>query len=325
MIVPRMMSALVMAAVISAWAASVPAQSFPVRPITIIVPFPPGGVTDPVARAVAAKIQESTGQPVVVDNRPGAGGVVAAEIAKRAPADGYTVFFSNFATHAVNVTLYNKLPYDPVRDFQPLTKIIATQSMLVVPVDSPAKTPADLVAMAKSKPNGLTFASQGIGAGGHLQGEMFKKMTGAPLTHVPYKGSGPALQDMLAGRVDLFFDAFIPAGPHTRDGKLRALAVTSKTRSKLYPDLPTMEELGFKGMELDAWFGMFVPAGTSQPVVRKLHEEFVKAIRSPDLTKRFTDLGLDIVTNTPEEFAAQIVSDITRLGQVVRDAGAKVD
>ena len=312
-------------AVLLAWTALASAQSFPVRPITIIVPFPPGGVTDPVARAVAQKIQESTGQSVLVDNRPGAGGVVAAEIAKRAPADGYTVFFSNFATHAVNVTLYTKLPYDPVKDFQPLTKIISTQSMLVVPADSPAKTPADLVALAKSRPNGLTYASQGIGAGGHLQGEMFKKMTGVNLTHVPYKGSGPALQDMLAGRVDLFFDALVTAGPHAREGKLRALAVTSKARSKLYPDLPTMEELGFKGMELDAWFGMFVPAGTPQPVVRKLHEEFVKAVRSPDLVKRFTDLGLDVVTNTPEEFAALIASDIAKLGQVVRDSGAKVD
>ena len=315
----------ILAAVLLAWAALASAQTFPVRPITIIVPFPPGGVTDPVARAVGQKIQESTGQSVLIDNRPGAGGVVAAELAKRAPPDGYTVFFSNFATHAVNVTLYTKLPYDPVKDFQPITKIIATQSMLVVPVGSPAKTPADLVALAKAKPNGMTYASQGIGAGGHLQGEMFRKMTGVTLTHVPYKGSGPALQDMLAGRVDLFFDALITAGPHTREGKLRALAITSKTRSNLYPDLPTMEELGFNGMELDAWFGMFVPAGTPQPVVRKLHEEFVKAIRSPDLVKRFTDLGLDVVTNTPEEFAALIASDIVKLGQVVRDSGAKVD
>ena len=312
-------------AALLAWTALASAQSFPVRPITIIVPFPPGGLTDPVARAVGLKIQESTGQSVLIDNRPGAGGVVAAEIAKRAPPDGYTVFFSNFATHAVNVTLYTKLPYDPVKDFQPLTKIISTQSMLVVPADSPAKTPADLVALANSKPNGLTYASQGIGAGGHLQGEMFKKMTGMKLTHVPYKGSGPALQDMLAGRVDLFFDALVTAGPHAREGKLRALAVTSKARSKLYPDLPTMEELGFNGMELDAWFGMFVPAGTPQPVVRKLHEEFVKAVRSPDLVKRFTDLGLDVVTNTPEEFAALIASDIAKLGQVVRDSGARVD
>ncbi len=321
----RMTIPLILQAVVLAWAASVSAQNFPVRPITIIVPFPPGGVTDPVARAVAQKIQESTGQSVLVDNRPGAGGVVAAEIAKRAPADGYTVFFSNFATHAVNVTLYSKLPYDPVKDFQPLTKIISTQSMLVVPAESPAKTPADLVAMAKSKPGGLTYASQGIGAGGHLQGEMFKKMTGVNLTHVPYKGSGPALQDMLAGRVDLFFDALVTAGPHAREGKLRALAITSKARSKLYPDLPTMEELGFKGMELDAWFGMFVPAGTPQPVVRKLHEEFVKAARSPDFVKRFTDLGLDVVTNTPEEFTALIAADIAKLGQVVRDSGVKVD
>lgn len=301
------------------------AQSFPSKPITIVVPFPPGGVTDPVARMVGQKITESVGQPVLIDNRPGGGGLIGAEIVKRAAPDGYTLFFGHFGTHSVNPSLYSKLPYDPVRDFQPITMLISTLSLLVVPADSPAKSAAELVALAKTKPGGLNYASQGIGSGGHLLGEMFKAKTGAPLTHVPYRGSAPAIADMLAGRVDLFFDALITSGPYVRDGKFRALGISSKTRSKLFPDVPALAEAGFPDMELDAWFGMFAPAGTPQPVVRKLNEEFVRAMKSPDVYKRFTEQGLEVVTNTPEEFAALINADTVRLGKVVRDSGARAD
>jgi tripartite-type tricarboxylate transporter receptor subunit TctC len=313
------------AALLTLCSAALLAQSYPTRPITIIVPFPPGGVTDPVARSVAQKMTESLGQSVLVDNRPGGSGIIGAELVKRAPADGYTIFFGHFGTHAVNPSLYAKLPYDPVKDFQPITTIISTKSLLVVPADSPAKTLAELIALAKSKPGGLTFASQGIGSGGHLQGEMFRAITGARLSHVPYKGSAPALADILASRVDLFFDALVTSGPHVRDGKLRALAITSKTRSALFPDVPTMTELGFPDIEVDAWFGMFAPAGTPAAVVRRLNTEFVKAVRSHDLSKRLTEQGLDVVTNTPEEFAALIARDTVKLGKVVRDSGAKVE
>jgi tripartite-type tricarboxylate transporter receptor subunit TctC len=301
------------------------AQTFPSKPITIVVPFPPGGVTDPVARTVGQRMSENLKQPVIVDNKPGASGIIAAEYVKKAPADGHTVLMGFTGAFAVNPSLYSKLPYDPMKDFQPVTLLISTPHILVVPADSPAKSAADVVAMAKTKPAGLTFASQGIGAGGHLLGEMLKAQTKANLTHVPYKGSAPALQDMLAGRVDLFFDAIVTSLPYVREGRLKVLAIANKTRSPLLPDVPTMAEAGFPGVEMDQWFGMFVPTGTPQPVVRKLNEEFVKAVRSPDIAKSLTERGLDVVTNTPEEFAALIRTDTATLGKVVKESGARVD
>jgi len=301
------------------------AQSFPARPVTLVVPFPPGGVTDPVARFVGQKVTESIGQQVVVDNKPGAAGIIGAEAVKRAAPDGYTLFMGHTGTHAVNQWLYSKLPYDPVKDFVPITLMIQTSHILVVPADSPAKSVADLVAMARTRPNGLTFASQGVGAGGHLLGEMLKMRTGANLQHIAYKGSAPALQDMLAGRVDLFFDAIITSGPHIREGRLKALAVASKNRLRWFPDVPTMAEAGFPGIELDFWFGLFAPAGTPPAVVRKLNEEFVKALKAPDVVKRFGDQGLEVVSDSPEEFAVLIAADAARLGKVVRDSGARAD
>jgi tripartite-type tricarboxylate transporter receptor subunit TctC len=301
------------------------AQAFPTKPITIIVPFPPGGVTDPVARMVGQRMSESIKQPVIIENKPGASGIIAAEQVKRASADGYTVLMGFTGSHAVNPSLYSKLPYDPVKDFQPVTLIISTPHILVVPAESPVKSVADLVALAKTKPGGLTFASQGIGAGGHLLGEMLKAQTKTNLSHVPYKGSAPALQDMLANRVDLFFDAVVTSLPYVREGRLKALAIANKTRSPLLPDVPTMAEAGFPGVEMDQWFGMFVPAGTPQPVVRKLNEEFVRAVRSPDIAKSLADRGLDVVTNTPEEFAAVIRTDTATLGKVVKESGARAD
>ena len=289
------------------------------------MPFPPGGVTDPVARQVGQRLAENVKQPVIVDNKPGASGIIASEYVKKQPADGYTVLFAFTGSHAVNPSLYTKLPYDPQKDFQPVTLIINTPHILVVPADSPAKSVADLVAMAKSKPAGLTFASQGIGAGGHLLGEMFKAQTKTNLAHVPYKGSAPALTDMLAGRVDLFFDAMVTSLPYVKDGKLRALAIANKTRSKLLPDVPTMAEAGFPGVEMDQWFGMMVPAGTPPAVVAKLNEEFIKAVRSPDIEKSLTERGLDVVTSTPDQFAAQIKTDTAVLGKVVKESGAKAD
>src|SRR5215467_12566169 len=246
---------------------AVVAQTFPSRPITLVVPFPPGGVTDPVARFVGQKVAESVGQQVVVENKPGAGGVIGAETVKRAPADGYTLFMGHAGTHAVNPALYTKLPYDPVKDFVPITLMISTAHILVVPADSPAKSVSELVALAKSRPNGLVYASQSVGAGGHLLGEMLKARTGANLHHVPYKGSAPAIQDILAGRVDLFFDAPITSGPHVREGKLKILAAASPRRLRWFPDTPTMAEAGYPGVELDFWFGLFAPAGTPQPVL----------------------------------------------------------
>jgi tripartite-type tricarboxylate transporter receptor subunit TctC len=301
------------------------AQTFPSRPITLIVPFPPGGVTDPVARFVGQKVSDSTGQLVVVENKPGAGGLIGAETVKRAPADGYTLFMGHAGTHAVNQSLYSKLPYDPIKDFAPITLMISTSHILVVPANSPARSVEELVALAKSSPKGLVYASQSIGAGGHLLAEMLRTSTGATFHHVPYKGSAPAIQDILAGRVDMFFDAPITSGPHVREGRMKILASASKQRLRWFPDTPTMAEAGYPGVELDFWFGLFAPAGTPQPVLRRLHEEFAKALRNPEVVKRFTDQGLDVVTNTPEQFAALIAADAARLGKVVRDSGARAD
>ena len=301
------------------------AQAYPSKLVTFIVPFPPGGVTDPVARMVGQKMAESVKQSVIVENKPGASGIIASEFVKRAPPDGYTVLMGFTGSHAVNPSLYSKLPYDPVKDFQPVTVLISTKHVLVVPAESPAKSVADLVALAKKSPKGLTFASQGVGAGGHLLGEMLKARTGTNLAHVAYKGSAPALQDMLANRVDLFFDAIVTSLPHIKDGKLRALAVASPTRAASLPNVPTMAEAGFPGIEMDQWFGMFVPAGTPAPVVAKLHDELVKAVRSPDVSSKITAQGLDVMTTTPDQFSALMKEDAAKLGKVVKDSGAKAD
>jgi tripartite-type tricarboxylate transporter receptor subunit TctC len=228
-------------------------------------------------------------------------------------------------THTVNPHLYASLPYDPIRDFQPITLMMSTSHVLVVPEASPARSVADLEALARSKPEGLTYASQGVGAGGHLLGEMFAARTRAKLQHVPYKGSAPALLDLLAGRVDLFFDAVITSAPHVKAGKLRALATASPRRARVLPEVPTMAEAGYPGIELDFWFALFAPAGTPQEIVRKLHDEFVKALASPDVSSRFTEQGLDIVTSSPEELRALIDADAMRLGRIVREAGVKVE
>ena len=301
------------------------AQAYPSKLITFVVPFPPGGVTDPVARMVGQKMSESVKQSVIVENKPGASGIIASEFVKRSPPDGYTVLMGFTGSHSVNPSLYSKLPYDPVKDFQPVTVLISTKHVLVVPAESPAKSVADLVELAKKSPKGLTFASQGVGAGGHLLGEMLKAKTGTNLTHVAYKGSAPALQDMLASRVDLFFDAIVTSLPHIKDGKLRALAVASPTRSAALPNVPTMAEAGFPGIEMDQWFGMFVPAGTPAPVVAKLHDELVKAVRSPDVSGKITAQGLDVMTTTPEQFAALMKDETVKLGKVVKDSGARAD
>ena len=301
-------------------------QAFPSKPITWILPFPPGGVTDPVARMVGAKVSESIGQQVIIDNRPGAASIIAAEAVKRAPADGYTLLFGHAGSHAVNQSLYAKLSYDPLKDFVPVTNLISTTHVLVVPAASPAKSIAELIALAKSNPKGLNYGSQGIAAGGHLLGEVFKLRAGITLNHVPYKGSGPLVQDLLADRVDLAFDSPITSAPHVRDGKLRALAVASPNRNRNLPGIPTVAEVGYAGMELDFWFGLFAPAGTPPAVVQRLHKEFVAAINNPDVTKKILDTGLDVTTSrSPEEFAALVASDAVRLGKMVKDSGARVD
>jgi tripartite-type tricarboxylate transporter receptor subunit TctC len=301
------------------------AQPFPSRPITVVVPFPPGGVTDTTMRLVGQKITENTGQTVIVDNRPGAGGQIGAEAVKKARPDGYTLYLSNIGSHGINESLYTKLNYDPLKDFESVTLLFSSANLVLVPPSSPAKNMAELVALAKSMGGKMTYASQSIGSGGHISGEIVKSKNSVQLVHVPYKGSAPALIDLVAGRVDFLFDPIITALPFAKEGKVRALGITSDKRSPLAPEIPTLREQGFVGYDVNPWFGISAPAGTPKPVIDSLNAEFRKAMTSPDVAKRLTEQGIDITTGTPEEYTAFIKAETARWRDVVKASGAKVD
>ncbi len=312
--------------ILAAWAVAgaASAQGYPAKPIMLVVPFPPGGI-DNVVRLVTQKASERLGQPIVIENKPGASGIIAAQGVKQAAPDGYTLLLGHAGTHAINQGLYANLPYDPVRDFAPVTALFSTAHVLVVPPGSSAASVAELIALAKSRPNGLTFASQGVGTGGHLLGEMLKSRSGAMLTHVPYKGTAPAQADVMAGRVDMYFDGVVTSLPHIRAGKLNALAVATRNPVPQLPKVPTMAQAGFPGVELDFWFGVFAPAGTPQPALDALHRGFVEAMKDPVVTGKLSDLALDIVTGSPADFGALIREDTRRLGAVVKEAGVKAE
>lgn len=298
------------------------AQSdYPSRPITILVPFPPGGSSDTVLRPIAAKAAEALKATILIDNRTGAGGNVAALATKQAAPDGYTLFLGNNGTLGINVGLYKELRFDPVKDFQPITPIVSFPSVLAVPADLPAKSVKDLAALAKSRPNGLSFASQGVGSGGHILGEMFRLRTGAPMVHVPYRGAAPAVTDLAAGRTDFLFASYISVAGQVQAGKLKLLALTAPKRSPTLPDLPTMAEAGFQGMDVLIWHGLVAPAGTPPAIVRKLNEAFVAAANAPDIVSRVTPQVAEITTSSPEEFAKQIAADIALFTRVVQEAG----
>ena len=294
------------------------------RPITIIIPFTPGASSDTLQRLVAKKVTENTGQVLVIESRPGGGGSIGAVAVKQALPDGHTLFQANAGTHAANVALYPTLSYDPIKDFRPITLMWSFPQLLAVPLDSPAKSVAELITHAKSKPGGLSFASQGTGAGGHLLGEMLKRRTGAPMVHVPYRGAAPAAVDRAAGRVDFFFVAYSSVRSFLQAGKVRVLAVTSEKRLPAQPDVPTMAEAGFPGIALDAWFGLVAPAGTPDAVIGKLHGAFSQAVRDPEIVKTLIDQGAEAAApNTPAEFAAFIASETEKLGKIVQAAGVK--
>ena len=315
----------VLAAVCLAAAGASLAQAFPSRTVTFIVPFPPGGATDQLARVLAQKMTESTGQPVVVENRPGGGAQIAANLLKQAPADGYTVLFGDIGALAINRTLYTSLSYDALKDFQPVTQLMTMSMLLLVPQGHPANSMQELLALAKTRPGGLNYASQGIGTGGHLMGEMLKSATGATLTHVPYKGGAPAMQDLIAGRVDILFEGVGAALPFVKDGKIKALAQASPRRAPQLPDLPTTAELGHPAVNMVVWFGAVVRAGTPDAAVRKLNEELVKGLNSPDVAKRLTDQGFVPSPTTPEQLGAFMREETERWGGVVKASGARVD
>lgn len=300
------------------------AQSdYPSRAITMLVPFAAGGSSDVVMRLLSAKVSEAVKQTIVIDNRPGGGGNVAAMALKSAPPDGYTLMMGHTGTHAINATLYPDLKFDPVKDFQPITALISFNNILVVPEASPAKTVVELVALAKSKPDGLTYASQGVGAGGHLLGVILAKQAGVKLVHVPYRGVAPAVTDTVAGRVDMMFSSYLTASPHIKSGKLRMLGIAGARRHPEIPNVPTMGEAGFPSVVMEQWFGLFAPAGTPDPVVRRLNREFVAALQSDDVQKTLLPQGSIIIPGTPEDLAARVARDVVALGQVVKDSGAK--
>ena len=297
------------------------AQILSGRPITVVVPFPPGASADTLMRLVTRTISEKTGQVFVNENRPGAGGAIAAALVKQAAPDGHTLLQANIGSHAVNTALYSTLAYDPVKDFEPITLIWNFPSLLVVPAASAAKTVAELVAYAKTKPTGLNFGSQGNGSGGHILGEMLKTKTGAPLVHVPFRGASPAVLDLVAGRIDLLFSSYASVAAQIEAGKLRAIAVTGRKRLQAQPSLPTMAEAGLPDVDLDVWFGLVAPTGTPKAVIKNLHDAFTATVMSPEVVKYMVELGIEAVTNSPSEFAALIAADNKRMGQVARAAG----
>ncbi|HEY3074017.1 MAG TPA: tripartite tricarboxylate transporter substrate binding protein [Burkholderiales bacterium] len=307
------------------WAVVAHAQQFPAKPIHLIVPFPPGGGNDTVARAIAQQLGPDLGQPVVIDNRPGAGGSVGAELAARAPADGYTLFLAGVGSHAVNPNLHAKLPYDPVKDFAPITLVASAPSVLVVNPGVPARTVAEFTSYARAHPGKLNYASNGNGSAAQLAAAMYESMAGVRMVHVPYKGIAPALTDLLSGEVQLMFGTIVALVPHIQAGKLRALAVTSRKRSSLLTEVPTLAESGLPDYEAGSWYGILAPAGTPREVIDRLHAAIVKALRQPDVSKRLAAEGAEVIGSTPDEFAAHIKSEIARVGKVVRAAGIRIE
>jgi tripartite-type tricarboxylate transporter receptor subunit TctC len=301
------------------------AEDFPQRAITLVVPFAPGGVTDQVARLVASKVADNVGYPVIIENRPGGGGQIAAGAVKQAKPDGYTILVGDIGTHAINASLYSKLSYDPVKDFVPITELVEMPHALVLPPESPFKTMADLVAGARARPGSLTYASVGVGSGAHLLGEILKSEERLEIVHAPYRGSSQIVPDLIANRIGFFFGAVVSMAPLVVEGKLRALIVTDKQRSALLPAVPSVTEAGFPALDLKVWFGILAPTGTPAPVIDKLNAEFIKALRQPEVEQRLKGWGANIIANTPREFAEVVASDTIRLGKVVKASGAQVD
>jgi tripartite-type tricarboxylate transporter receptor subunit TctC len=323
MMKPRCYWAALMAMALNGNAA---AQDYPARPIRIIVPFTPGAGVDIVARAIGASLTEAWKQSMVIDNRPGAGGTIAGEMVARASPDGYTLMLGNVSTLAIAPALNPKLSYQPLRDFAPITLITNSENVLVLHASVPATTVKELIAYAKANPRKLNYGSSGNGTSSHLGGAMFASMAGIEMTHVPYKGSGPMLTDLLAGQLQLSFSSVPTALPHIKSGRLRALAVTLLARSATLPDLPTVQEsAGLKGFEISLWQGIVAPAATPRAIVLKLNQQIVANLRTPDLKNKLTAQGMDVVGNSPEQFAAYIREEIEKWTKVVKSSGARAE
>jgi len=316
----------VMATILLSVAATVAcAAGYPDKPIRLVVPFPPGGTTDILGRVLAQRLSETLGQQVIVDNRPGAGGTIGSDVVAKAAPDGYTLMFATVGTQSINGSLYKRLPFDPQKDFTPVAPFASVPNILVVNPKVPANSVKELVTYAKSHPGSLNMGSAGNGTTNHLSGEMFKSMTGAQIMHVPYKGSGPAMADLLANQVQIMFDNLPGSLPHVKSGKLRALAVTSTTRSPVLPDVPTMGEAGVPGYAADVWFGVVGPNNLPKDVLAKLSGEIGRIAQDKSTQEKLAKQGAMPLSSTPQEFAARIRSDATKWGKLVRDSGATVD
>ena len=321
----KLLHSMMVAIAFAVLAPSAYAQSYPNKPIRLVCPFPPGGAVDIASRAVAHELTQLLGQPVTVDNRPGAGGNIGADIVAKSPADGYTLLMTTSGIMGINPALYSKMQFDSVKDFAPVSMLVSLNNVLVLHPSVPAKSVKEVIALAKAQPGKLNYASSGNGTSIHLSGELFKTMTGVDMLHIPYKGSAPAVTDLLGGQVNMMFDNIPSSLPHIKAGKLRALAVTGSKRSQLLPDLPTIAEAGVPGYDSYVWFGVVAPAGTPPEIVAKLNAALVKTAATPAFHDRLTAQGYDVFSSTPEQMAASIRGEITKWGKIVKASGAKVD
>lgn len=319
------LSALLWAAAMIITPATVAAQeAYPNKPIRMVLPFPPGGVTDLLARALAEKLAPRLGQPVIVDNKAGAGTVLASDTVARSPADGYTLLLAASSLGTAPL-IYEKVSYDAIKSFTPITQIASVVHVLVVNPSLQVNSVKELIAYAKANPGKLNYSSTGTGTSTHLEGELFKSMASVFMVHIPYRGSGPALTDLMGGQVSVMFDALGSSGPFIKSGKLRPLAVTTAKRSQSIPDLPTVAESGLPGYEAMPWLGLVAPAGTPQPIVDRIHREVAKILEEPEIKERFKGWGLDIIGNTPAEFTSFIRRDIAQWNKVITNARIKAD
>ncbi len=312
-------AALVLLALVS----TADAQSWPAKPIRIISPYPPAGANDLLARIIAPKLSEQLGQPVVVENRAGATGNIGAELVAKAPADGYTLLMGQAGNLTINISLMAKIPFDPVRDFSPVTMVASTPNVLVVHPSLPVRTVKDLIALAKAKPGQINYATSGIGSPGHLAAELLNKSAGIRLVHIPYKGAAPALLDVVAGNAHLYFTSAVSAQPFIPSGRLRMVAVASAKRSPSLPEVPTVAEAGFPEFDVSSWWGVVAPASTPREVVIRLQTEIHRVIALPEIRAKLAEQSLDIATNTPEQFAAYIKSETAKWAKLIREVGVK--
>jgi tripartite-type tricarboxylate transporter receptor subunit TctC len=325
MLKPISTAALLVSVFATQSASAADAPSWPARPVRMVIPFPAGGTTDILGRVAAQKLSESLGQQVIPDNRPGASGNIGTEQVARAAPDGYTLLTAPGSTLTIHPSLYPKLGFDPLKDFAPITILAGVPNLLVVHPSLPARNVKELIALAKSKPDQLNYASTGAGQSTHLSMELFKSMAGVKIVHVPYKGSAPAVTDLLGGHVPMMFDNMPSALPHVKAGKLRAIGVSTSKRSSTAPDVPTVAESGLPGFDVTVWFAVLAPAATPRDITDRLHRTLVKALQAGDVRERLASQGAEPVGNTPEQFTAQMKADLAKWAKVIKDANIKLD